>query len=247
MIPSLILEGNFACYEGSKRGMRRLFLLAVTLTLTACARPGDHPVSSNCAWIEDDHRSLNLAGFTDRRHLHFDAVTAEDVAIRWADQHVPLQPEYGARRDECMETLFNGVAGNHRVDVAIVRQYSRERDLVADAAVIVGFSVVYVFASYILAGRIRRRFPTEEPGFWVMTVAMALGISLVGVLLGSVWSIAIEGVRLNSAHLSYRMGRLPLRQDWAVVFAGGLVVFALVAFVRLRVGKRVNGGESIQA
>jgi len=247
MIPSLGLEGNFACYQWSKQGMRRLFLLAVTLTLTACARPGDHPVSSNCAWIEDDHRSLNLAGFTDRRHLHFDAVTAEDVAIRWADQNVPLRPEYGARRDECMETLFNGLARNHGVDVAIVRQYSRERDVIADAAIIGGFGFVYVLAAYILSGRIRRRFPPAESGFWVMTLAMAVGISLVGVLLGSVWSIAIEGVRLNSAHPSYRMSRLPLRQYWAVLFAGGVVIFALVALVRLRVGKGLNGGESLQA
>ena len=212
--------------------MRRLFLLAVTVTLTACARPGDHPVSSNCAWIEDDNRSLNLTNMADRRHLHFDAVTAEDLAIRWADNYFAHRPEYDQRCDACRETLFQGVARNHGVDVAVVRQYSRERDIVADAAVILGFGVVYAFAAYILAGRIRRRFPPGEPGFWIMTLAMAVGISLVGVLVGSLWSIVIEGVRLNSGHLSYRMNRMPLRQHWAVLFVGGFVVFVLVALFR---------------
>jgi hypothetical protein len=100
----------------------------------------------------------------DRRHLHFDAVTAEDVAIRWADERVSHRPEWEARVDACMESLFDGVARNHSVDVAVVRQYSRERDLFADAAVIIGYGVVYVFAAYLLAGRIRRRFPPGEPG-----------------------------------------------------------------------------------
>jgi hypothetical protein len=230
------VEGNFPRHQLSKRSVRRLFLLAVTLTLTACARPGDHPVNSNCAWIEDDKRSLNLAKFTDRRHLHFDAVTAEDVAIRWADQRFHLRPEYGARENECMETLFNGVARNHEVDVAVVRQYSRERDVAVDAPVILSFGVIYAFAAYILAGRIRRRFPPGEPGLWVMTLAMAVGISLVGVLVGSVWSVVIEGIRLNSAHLSHRMNYLPLRRHWVVAFLGCFVVFALVALFRSRIG-----------
>ena len=65
------------------------------------------------------------------------------------------------------------------------RYYSRERDVGADAAVILGFAVVYAFAAYILTGRIRRRFPPGETGFWVMTLAMAVGISLVGVAVGS--------------------------------------------------------------
>jgi hypothetical protein len=212
--------------------MRRLLLLVVTVTLTACARAGDHSVSPSCTWIEDDHRSLNLASMADRRHLHFDAVTAEDVAIRWADERVSHRPEWEARVDTCMESLFDGVARNHSVDVAVVRQYSRERDLFADAAVIIGYGVVYVFAAYLLAGRIRRRFPPGEPGFWVMTLAMAIGVSLVGVLVGSLWSIVAEGVRLNSAHVSYRMDRLPLRQHWVVLFVAGFVVFTLLAVLR---------------
>jgi hypothetical protein len=78
-----------------------------------------------------------------------------------------------------------------------------------------------------------------------MTLAIAVGISLVGVAAGSLWSIVIEGVRLNSAHLSYRMNRIPLRQHWAVLFVGGFVVFTLVALFRFRMS--VNGKPSRQA
>ncbi len=62
---------------------RLLLLVIVVTTFGGCARPGDHPISPNCEWIESDHRTLNLATLADRRHLRFDAATAEDVAIRW--------------------------------------------------------------------------------------------------------------------------------------------------------------------
>src|SRR5690242_17520962 len=155
--------------------MKRIVLLGLTLTLTACVRPGDHPINSSCAWIEEDSRPLNLENAADRRHLRYDAVTAEDVAIRWADRHWGLRPEYESQRDKCMDSLFSGVAIQHGVDVAVVRQYSRKRDVVTDSAVILSFGVLYGLAAYILAGRIWQRFTPGEPGFWVMTTTLALG------------------------------------------------------------------------
>jgi hypothetical protein len=221
--------------------MRRLLLVAVIVTFTACTRPGDYPISSNCTWLEDGNRVLDLTKMADRRHLHFDAVIAEDLAIRWADKNFGHRPEWDQRCAACMETLFQGVAQQHHgVDVSVVRQYSRERDVLADAAVILSFGVVYVFAAYLLAGRIGRRFPAGEPGFWVMTLAMAVGISLVGVLAGGLWSIVIEGFRLNSAHLSFRMNRLPLRQHWPVLFVYGFVVFASVSLFRVHCKRLTN-------
>src|SRR5678815_4316901 len=110
---------------------------------------------------------------SDRRHLRFDAVTAEDMAIRWADQHFGHRPEYDQQRDQCMETLFTGLAKNHGVDVATVRRYSRERDFPVDAAVILCSAVIYAWLAYLFAGRIRQRFPPGEPGFWVMALTMS--------------------------------------------------------------------------
>src|SRR5690349_11494161 len=116
--------------------MKRLLLLIVVITATGCTRPGDHPLSSKCEWSEQDNHSLDLTKFSERRHLRFDALTAEDMAIRWADQNYGHQPQYEPRRDECMATLFAGVAKTHGVDAGVVREYTQDRDLIVDSAVI---------------------------------------------------------------------------------------------------------------
>ena len=210
-----------------------LAVLIVTLVLGSCSRPGDHPASSNCSWTEDGNQTLNLEHFADRRHLREDAVTAEDVGIRWADQHFGLRAEYGARRDECMESLFKGVASQHGVDVALVLQYARQRDIVADSVTILSFGLLYLAAIYYLVGKIRRRFSEDESAnFWVMTAVMSVGASLVGLLVGGLWSIVIETYRLNSAHLSFRMNFIPFRQHWFVVLLCILLAFWLIALIR---------------
>jgi hypothetical protein len=211
---------------------RLLFLVIIATSFAGCVRPGDHPVSPNCEWIETDHRTLDLATSTDRRHLRFDAVTAEDMAIRWADQRFGHLPEYDQRREECMDTLFTGLARTHGVDVAVVNDLSRERDAGVDAAVILSFAFIYGVVAYRLAGRIRQRFPPGEPSFWVMSVTMAAGVSLIGVLIGIFGSIIVETYRLHSVHLSYRMFRIPMREYWGVFFVGGVIIFILAALLR---------------
>ena len=205
------------------------------MTLVGCARPGDHPVSSDCDWSEPDSHSLELTKVSDRRHLHFDAVTAEDMAIRWADMHFRHTPEYEQRRDECMETLFQGIAKHHDVDVATVRQYSMDRDLLVDTTVIFSFGILYIIVAYMVTGRIMRRFHGDNSGLWIMTITMAAGVSLVAVMVGYLGNIVIETLLLNSVHLSYRLNRIPFRQHWATLFVCGFVVFGLVALLRSRV------------
>src|SRR3954454_22936050 len=172
-------------------------LLFLAVTVGGCGvRPGDHPVSSNCEWIETGGSSLNLEKAADRAHLRDDALTAEDIAIRWADKYAGPKsgqfkgfPEYGRRTDECMEALFQGVASHHGVDVALVRQYRMNRDIVADSAVILGFAVLYALAGYTLAGVIRQRFLSDEwPSFVIATVAMSVLASILGVILCDFWS-----------------------------------------------------------
>jgi hypothetical protein len=184
--------------------------------------------------VEDNNRPLNLEDRADRSHLRDDAVTAEDVAIRWADQHFHLLPEWTPRQNECMEALFAGVAKHHGVDVALVREYSVKRDTVLDAAVVLSFGALYAVVAFIFADRIRRRFPTGEPGYWVMALPMAIGISLAGVMIGIFWSIVIDEVRLGSGHISYRMDRILFRQHWVMLFACGVAIFLLASLVRSR-------------
>ena len=175
--------------------MKRLLLLIATITLFGCARPGDHPITQNCVWTEPDSHSA------DRGHLRFDAVTAEDMSIRWADLHFGHRPEWDQKQNECMQTLFQGIAKHHGVDVASVQQYSTERGFIVDAPVIFGFGILYLFAAYIFTGRIRRRFHDDATGFWIMTFTLAAGVSLAAVMVGILGSIVIETLRLNSVHL----------------------------------------------
>lgn len=212
--------------------MTRLLLVVIIITtFNGCARPGDHPVNADCEWIESDRRTLDLATSADQSHLRFDAATAEDMAIRWADQRFAHRSEWDQRCQECMETLFMGLAQTHGIDVATVRQYSRQRDIVVDAAVIFGFALIYAAVAHRLAGRIRRRFPPGEPGFWVMALTMAAGVSLVGVLTGILGSIVVEEYRLNTAHLSFRMSRIPFRECWVILFAAGVIIFICTSWL----------------
>src|SRR6185369_15499451 len=150
--------------------------------------------------------------------------------------------EWDQKQNECMQTLFQGIAKHHGVDVVTVQQYSMEREFIVDAAVIFGFGILYVFAAYTFTGRIRRRFYDDDTGFWIMTLTIAAGVSLAAVMVGILGSIVIETFRLNSVHLSYRMNRIPFRQHWAMLFASGFVVFGLVALLRLKL--RTNGRPS---
>ena len=213
---------------------RLLLLIIIALTVTGCVRPGDHAVRANCEWSETDHRRLDLATYADRRHLRFDAATAEDMAIRWTDQRYGHLPEWNQRLEECMGSLFSGVAQTHGVDVATVRQFSSERDVLADAPVIISFALIYSIVAYFFAARIRRRFPPGDSGFWVMSATMAVGVSLIGVLIGIFGSIIVETYRLGSVHLSYRMFRIPMREYWLIFFIGGVIIFLLAAALRAK-------------
>jgi hypothetical protein len=229
-------------------------LLFVAVTFAGCTtRPGDHAVSSNCEWSEAGTSSLNLENTADRSHLRYDAITAEDMAIRWADKYAGPRseqfrgfPEYRIRRDECMEALFHGVASYHGVDVLLVRQYRLRRDMVSDSAVILGFAILYAVVAYYLAGRIRRRFPPDEwVAFLIAMIAMSLLVSIVGVLAGDLWSLSMENLLMGSGHLSYRVDRVPWRQHWGLLFLCGLGVFWLAAAFRCRVGINDNSRPTL--
>ena len=215
--------------------MKLIFLFAVTVVLAGCTRPGDHPINAKCQWLEGDNRPLNLQITADRHHLRQDVETAEDVAIRWADKNFHLRPEYEGERERCIASLFSGVAHQHSVDMATVAEYRTHRDILVDSIVLLTFGALYAVAAYLLAGRMRRRFPEGEAAFWAMIVAIAFGVGVVGVMAGGLWSIVIEEFRLGSEHLSYRMNRIPARQWWLQLYAACIVIFALAALIRSRI------------
>ena len=133
-----------------------------------------------------------------------------------------------------MTSLFNGVAGQHGVAIATVRQYSLERDRVFDLVVMLCFGFVYALGAYEVCGWIKGRFLDDERGYWITALVLSACVALVGVMLGNLGFIVAESARLNSGHLSYRMARLPWREHWVMLFGCGVVIFGLVAVVRSR-------------
>jgi hypothetical protein len=235
--------------------MRLLALLLLIIIIAGCGvRPGDYPVNSKCEWSEGAARSLNLETYADRKHLRSDAITAEDIAIRWADKYAGLgsnqykgMPEYGRRRDECMEAMFQGIANSHGLGVALVREYRLKRDIVSDSAVILGFGVLYGLVAYYLVTLIRRRFWSDEwIGFLIATIAMSVVASMIGVIAGDIWSLSMENLQMNSGHLSYRVNRVPWRQHWGAMFFYCLGIFWLAVVVRSCVAIRERSSPALR-
>ena len=133
-----------------------------------------------------------------------------------------------------MTSLFNGVANQHGVAIATVRQYRLERDLVFDLGLTLCFGFIYGIGAYRVCGWIRGRFADDERGYWIMVVVLSVCVALVGVMLGNLGSILAEWAQLNSGHLSYRMTRLPWRQHWVIFLGGGVIIFGLIALFRSR-------------
>jgi hypothetical protein len=131
-----------------------------------------------------------------------------------------------------MTSLFTGVANQHGVAIATVRQYSLERDFVFDLGVTLCFGFIYGIGAYNVCGWIRGRFFDDERGYWVMVVVLSVCVALVGVMLGNLGSILAEWAQLNSGHLSYRMTRLPWRRHWVLFLSCGVIIFGLIALVR---------------
>ncbi len=67
-------------------------------------------------------------------------------------------------------------------------------------------------------------------------------VSLGGVLLGEIWSFTAENFRVGNGHLSYRVNRIPWTQHRLGLFAGGVVLFWLLAWLHHR---QVSGTFSV--
>jgi len=231
-------------------------LLAISLLVLVCI-PGcarrDRP-DSNCEWPHETAIALDLSKERQLRHLNDDAQAAEDLAIRYADAHngrrsgnfVGLK-EYARARDKCMAALFQAIGNNHAVTQTQVRESLAHRRTSLDLAVILSFAVLYGAGASSMARQIWRRFPPDEGrivGAMITLIASAV-VSLAGVLLGEIWSLAIETFRVGNGHLSYRVDRVPWVQHRLGLFVGGVVLFWLVAGFRYRAG--IDGIERSQS
>ena len=178
-----------------------------------------------------------------QRHLNDDAQIAEDIAIRYADAHTGPRSghfagfdQYALTREQCRAALDQVIADDHGVSPEQVRESLAYRRPSFDLAVILSFAVLYGLAASAMARRLRRRFPFDEG--WMagaVTTAIASAVaSLGGLMAGEIWSTTLEEIRIGNGHLSYRVARIPWTQHRLSIFAGGVVLFWLIAAIQYR-------------
>ena len=133
-----------------------------------------------------------------------------------------------------MAAVFSIVSARHGIDVDVVSEYRLRRNRVADAAVMGSFGVLYLGVAYLVAGMILRRFRDEPAAAAVAAIAVSLALGWAGMMLGEVWSILMETVRLGRGHLSYRTERIPWVQYRAAMFVVCVIGFCASAAFRYR-------------
>jgi len=141
-----------------------------------------------------------------------------------------------------MQTLFEQIAGEHRVPVELVSDALGRNRAHIDAAENLPFILLYCFGAAAVARMIWRRYPPVEHG-WIPGAIMALFLSLAfaagGTMLGEVWSWIAESHRIGNSHMSDRVQRLWWVRHQTGLFTGAVAVFWLAAahaacFIRSR-------------
>jgi hypothetical protein len=203
---------------------------------------------ANCEWPDEPISRLDLRTNADQRHLVADARRAEEIAIRFADVtrghrsgHYAGSEEYRNTREHCLATLSLEVASRHAVQPGEVAGAVGQRDERLDASVVLLFTVIFGIAANGVAPRLFVRFPPDDPiPALIAAAGAAVFMSAAGVILGGLGSSVVEMIHVGDMHLSYRAERLPWNQHWLALFAGGLILFAIIATIRWRQAARAS-------
>jgi hypothetical protein len=220
--------------------------LGVVLCCGACNASAVRQAS--CQWPDEPTSRLDLRINADQRHLGADARRAEEIAIRFADitrghrsGHYTGPEEYHGARERCLSALSQEIATRHGLQQGDVAGAVGQRDERLDAMVLILFAVTFGFAADGVARRLFVRFPRDEP--WparIATAAAAVFMSAAGVIFGGLGSSIVEMTQVGNTHLSYRTSRLPWNQHWLSLFAGGLLLFAIIATIRWRQARAIQ-------
>lgn len=211
---------------------RSLAIVAASILLaaTACVRRDGR--NSDCRWPGE-----NPVREATARHLSADAEFAEDLAIRYADTHDGLRTPnfvsmeaYGAARDRCMQTLFASVAREHGVAVdRVSSSLGGDRGWV-DAAEFLPFLVQYLLCAALVTRLMCRRYPPGADGwtpFLTLNLLLSIACAVLAIMFADVWGGLVEGFRVGTGHLSYRMDRVLSVRHHAVLFACFFALFWL--------------------
>jgi hypothetical protein len=228
------------------RGMSRTGLAIVVVGLVVLIgvmlsrrlpAPAGNGQARRCEIPAETPRALHLDRFADRAHLRADSATAESWALAYADVS-PLRQQgpgpYAEVGNQCMAMLFTKISKNHGIDASTVREYAQQRDVIFDSAVLLLFALAYVGVAYRLVGVVTDRVSNDERFALVAAIIFAsLMVAFAALLIGDIWAIAAEVLRVGNGHLGYRTERLPWRQHRPAIMVTGLALFWLVAAIRI--------------
>jgi hypothetical protein len=219
--------------------MRKGAFLALILFLMGAGCMRREGRNADCKWPGD-----TAPRSTEARHLSADAEFAEDLAIRYADVHYGLRTSgyvsgdvYVAARERCMTSLFQQVANEHQVPIALVSGALGHNRTRIDLAIDLPFLLLYCLVTTAVARWLWRKYPPAEHG-WIPGLTMALFLSLTmalgSMMLGEVWSWTAESHRIGNFHMTYRVQRLWWARHQSLVFAGAVTAFWLAVAVAAR-------------
>jgi hypothetical protein len=200
--------------------------------MLGCLRRQDRNV--DCEWPQESHHDLDLRNTVDQRHLRDDAQFAEELAIRYSD---PLRQAEGLteardKRNRCMENLFATIATLHGVTKDDVRHAASERDWRIDFAfVTLPMALAFALFSYHLCGRVFHAVDARSSAALLVLILSVL-VSFCGVMVGEMWALAVEIIRIGNGHLSFRTARIPWSDGRRYLFGSGLLLFWLIAAFR---------------
>jgi hypothetical protein len=209
------------------------------LSTSGCVIPQER-VNNDCNWVADPQRHVDERNRRDRSHLTTDAVTAEELAIRYADTHRGFRSrgqyvgarEYAAFREACLEKLFEAIATHHGVQPRTLREVLRQRSVSYDVGVVIlPMALLFWIAAAQIICRIEQRFtPDERIARMASLVITSVAIDVGMYQVGSMWSFfAEERLRLRTNHLSYRAFYVPWSRHAIVVLVAGFALFWVVA------------------
>lgn len=144
-----------------------------------------------------------------------------------------------------MEVLFTKIAALHGVRTDDVIDSASKRDEGVDFAfVFLPMAVFFVFFTYRLCGRMFQAIDARSSAIIVAFIDSIL-VSACGVLVGELWALAVETIRIGNNHLSFRTARIPWSNQRGYVFAVGLVLFWITAALRYHwTGRSLNSPHS---
>jgi hypothetical protein len=184
---------------------------------------------------------MDLRDTAHQRHLRHDADLMEDLAIRYADEHLGRAApagEWAKLRDGCMSKLFAVIGEYHAVSDGEIREWTGRRNLTFDVSVFMSCLVCFSVASRSLVRRLFNAWSFSGVSAIIAGVVTMLVVSAVGGGTGALWAAFWEVIRLGNTHVSHRAARVPWPFYVPSLFGAALVVCSLISWREHRAAAR---------